>query len=167
MRNIELKARLRDREGALKTCTSLGASASGDIHQTDTYFNVPQGRLKLREANPGRTELVQYFRDDVAGARGCDYQLCLVDANIKPLLTDALGVLVVVEKVRTLYLWQNVRIHVDRVEALGDFLEFEAVLDETHDDQDGHQKLAMLTQTFGLAPEDLCPQSYLDLRLPD
>lgn len=165
MRNIELKARLRDPAGARETCATLGARPCGDIRQTDTYFDVREGRLKLREAEPGRTELVQYFRDDVAGARGCDYQLCVVEAGIKNLLAESLGVLTVVDKVRSLYLWENVRIHLDTVETLGNFLEFEAVLDETHDDEDGHQKLAMLTQTFGLAPDDLCPQSYLDLRL--
>lgn len=164
-RNIELKARLRDRDGALRVCEELSAVAQGDIHQVDTYFQVPQGRLKLREAQPGRTELVQYFRPDVAGARGCDYQLAPVDATVKPLLAEALGIIAVVDKVRTLYLWHNVRIHVDRVEGLGDFLEFEAVLDEAHHDDDGHQKLSMLTERFGLQPADLCPLSYLELSL--
>jgi len=164
LRNIELKARLRNREAALRVCAELGAAPQGDIHQVDTYFAVPQGRLKLREA-PGRTELVQYFRPDVAGARGCDYQLAGVDATVKPLLAEALGIIAVVDKVRTLYLWHNVRIHVDRVSALGDFLEFEAVLDEAHHDDDGHQKLSMLTERFGLSPADLCPHSYLELSL--
>ncbi len=164
-RNIELKARLRDRATALGVCEALGADPQGDIHQVDTYFAVPQGRLKLREAWPGRTELVQYFRPDVAGARGCDYQLAEMTAEVKPLLAEALGIIAVVDKVRTLHLWHNVRIHVDRVEGLGDFLEFEAVLDEDHDDADGHQKLSMLTERFGLREADLCPQSYLELSL--
>ena len=58
MRNIELKARLGDRNAAIKACETLGAAHQGDIHQVDTYFRVPEGRLKLREAEPGHCELV-------------------------------------------------------------------------------------------------------------
>jgi len=162
-RNIELKARLRDRDAALETCARIGAEFHGDLHQVDTYFRVPAGRLKLREADPGRTELVQYHRPDEAGPKGCDYQLCPCDASIKPLLAEALGTLAVVDKVRTLWLWNNVRIHLDRVRGLGDYLEFEAVLDEAHDDADGHEKLACLILEFGLTDDDQERVSYLEL----
>src|SRR5690606_29244467 len=118
------------------------------IHQIDTYFPVPSGRLKLREAEPGVTELVHYHRQDVAGPRGCDYQLELVSPSIKSMLTDALGVLVVVDKVRTLFLWKNVRIHLDTVQDLGTFIEFEAVLDDKCDDADGMEKLKFLIDVF-------------------
>lgn len=163
MRNIELKARLRDRGRALAVCEVLGAAAQGDIHQVDTYFPVPQGRLKLREATPGRTELVHYHRPDVEGPKGCDYTLESVQPSIKALLRDALGLLAIVDKVRTLYLWENVRIHLDHVERLGDFIEFEAVLDDTHDDDDGHVKLQHLIAAFGIRDEDHLAVSYLDL----
>ena len=165
MRNIELKARLRDRDHALVVCHRIGANAQGDIHQIDTYFRVPSGRLKLREAEPGRTELVFYHRPDVAGPKGCDYALEPAQPTIKSMLSDALGVLTVVDKVRTLYLWENVRIHLDRVQDLGDFIEFEAVLDDTHDDADGHAKLARLIEDFGLTDDEHLEVSYLDLML--
>jgi predicted adenylyl cyclase CyaB len=167
MRNIELKARLRDRENALRACGQLEASAEGDIHQVDTYFKVPAGRLKLREATPGRTELVFYHRPDVAGPKGCDYELETVQPTIKDFLHKALGTLAVVDKVRTLYLWQNVRIHLDAVKGLGDFIEFEAVLDGDHDDADGHKKLAMLIDRFGLEAEDHLEVSYLEMMLEE
>lgn len=163
MRNIELKARLRDRGRALAVCEALGARPQGDIHQVDTYFNVPNGRLKLREATPGRTELVHYHRPDVEGPKGCDYTLAPAQAEIRPLLRDALGILTVVDKVRTLYFWENVRIHLDRVEQLGDFIEFEAVLDATHDDADGHTKLQRLIAEFDICESDHLAYSYLDL----
>ena len=163
LRNIELKARLRDRAHALEVCGSLGATAQGDIHQIDTYFNVPKGRLKLREATPGRTELVAYERSDTPGARGCDYHLAPADPTVKPLLGAALGIRIAVEKRRTLYLWHNVRIHLDQVNGLGDFIEFEAVLDETHDDADGQEKLAQLCEAFGLTDTDHQSLSYLEL----
>ena len=165
MRNIELKARLRDRGHALGVCTELGAAPKGDIHQVDTYFVVPRGRLKLREAEPGRTELVCYERPDLPGPKGCDYLLEPATAGLKALLAESLGVLAVVEKTRTLFLWENVRIHLDQVAGLGDFIEFEAVLDDTHGDADGRQKLARLTAAFELDPEARVSVSYLELTL--
>lgn len=163
MRNIELKARLRDRANALSICEAIGATFWDHIHQVDTYFRVPDGRLKLREADPGRCELVYYRRPDVAGPKGCDYTIEPAEPSIKILLAEALETLAVVDKVRSLYLWANVRIHLDCVQGLGDFIEFEAVLDDTHDDADGHTKLEMLTIAFGLKPDDHETWSYLEL----
>lgn len=165
MRNIELKARLRNRDSALEACKALNAAYQGDIHQVDTYFHVPQGRLKLREADPGRDELVFYHRPDVPGPKGCDYILEPVNRSIKAFLTEALGVLAVVDKVRTLYLWENVRIHLDDVRELGAFIEFEAVLAGNYDDRDGYQKLQQLIHHFDLQNDDQMEGSYLELIL--
>lgn len=163
MRNIELKARLRDRAYAMHVCAKIGAVPQGNIHQIDTYFRVPSGRLKLREAIPGRCELVYYQRPDVAGPKGCDYTLEPAQPNIKSLLIEALEQLAVVDKIRTLYLWQNVRIHLDQVRDLGEFIEFEAVLDDECDDADGFAKLEMLMTAFGLQEEDHETGSYVEL----
>jgi len=165
MRNIELKARLRDRPRAEEVCRALRAAPQGDIRQVDTYFQVPEGRLKLRESAPGDDYLVFYRRPDVVGAKGCDYVIAIVDAPVKTVLTAALGTLAVVEKVRALYLWDNVRIHLDQVVGLGDFIEFEAVLSEGHDDADGGRKVAHLEEAFGLTPSDLLGTSYLEMVL--
>jgi adenylate cyclase, class 2 len=163
MRNIELKARLRDRGAAVAACERLEARLEGDIRQVDTYFRVPEGRLKLRESDPGEDYLVFYQRPDVAAAKACDYSIQVVPRSIKTILSEALGVIVVVDKVRTLYLWENVRIHLDAVQDLGAFVEFEAVLDADHADADGHAKLVHLQSALGIAEEDLEEGSYLDL----
>lgn len=163
MRNIELKARLADRDRAKACCEDLGAAFQGDIHQVDTYFRVPDGRLKLREKDPGSDELIFYRREDVAEARASDYYLAPATPDLKPLLTEAFGVIAVVDKVRSLWFWENVRIHLDRVQGLGDFIEFEAVLSEDHDDADGHEKVTHLQKAFALT--EPIQGSYLDLIL--
>jgi adenylate cyclase class 2 len=163
MRNIELKARLRDREAAEAACRRLSASDEGDIHQTDTYFHVPAGRLKLRVSEPGDDYLVFYKRPDVPDAKGCDYSIEIVRPGVGNVLSEALGVLAVVVKTRSLHLWKNVRIHLDRVDDLGDFIEFEAVLSDDADDADGHAKLARLREVFDIRDEDLIASSYLEL----
>lgn len=165
LRNIELKARLRDRSAAMRVCDELGAALQGDLWQRDTCFPVPEGRFKMREVEPGEDYLVFYRRADRAGARGCDYTIEPVNRSLRAVLCEALGTLAVVEKVRTLYLWHNVRIHLDRVVDLGDFIEFEAVLDDAHDDADGFAKLAHLKEAFGIFEDDIEAGSYLDLVL--
>jgi adenylate cyclase class IV len=163
LRNIELKARLRNRTRAEAACAGLNAAPQGNLRQVDTYFHTPRGRLKLREQSPGRNELIFYLRPDRAEARGCDYWLAPAAPETKALLAQALGLRCVVAKMRTLYLWENVRIHLDEVAGLGDFIEFEAVLDENHGEEDGLHKLRHLCDAFGIRPEDRCALSYLEL----
>jgi predicted adenylyl cyclase CyaB len=79
------------------------------------------------------------------------------------LLTDALGVLTVVDKRRTVFLYQNVRIHLDRVEGLGMFLEFEAVMPEGTPDEEGELLVRELMAEFSIREEDLIQVSYSDL----
>lgn len=166
MRNIELKARLADRAKAIDACAGLGAMPQGDLHQIDTYFNVPNGRLKYRAITPGDDYLVAYHRPDIAAAKACDYTICPASEAVRDLLAETLGVVAIVDKVRTLYLWENVRIHLDLVENLGEFIEFEAVLDgERYDDADGHEKLKRLCTAFHIAGADIEARSYIDLIL--
>lgn len=165
MRNIELKACLRSHEAAAALCQAIDAAYAGDLRQTDTYFHCTEGLLKLREIDPGEDYLVHYLRPAVADSKACDYTMAQVDAlTLKPLLTDSLGVYAVVRKVRSLWFWQNVRIHLDRVEGLGHFIEFEAVLSPAFDEADGLRKLAFLRKTFDIRDIDLCDVSYAEMK---
>ena len=149
----------------MAACEGIGAVFQETIRQRDLYFRVPEGRFKLRESDPGEDYLVFYRRPDVAEAKGCDYEIAVVDRSVAPVLRAALGQLAVVEKNRTLYLWQNVRIHLDEVQGLGAFIEFEAVLSDTQDDADGFAKLEFLQERFGLSPDDIEAASYVELVL--
>ena len=165
MRNIELKARCDDLERARATCERLGAVLQWTRRQTDIYFRVPDGRLKLRIEEPGGAILVAYHRPDAAAARESHYELTPVDdpdATVADLEARH-GVLVCVEKTRTLYLLGHIRIHLDRVAGLGTFIEFEAVMSPEHDNAATHTRLARLRTAFGIAPAHLVPQSYSDL----
>jgi adenylate cyclase class IV len=165
MQNVELKARLHDWLRAVAACESLGAELQGDLHQIDTYFPVPSGRLKLREITPGEDHLVFYHRPDVAGPKVSDYQRAPAGSGTRALLADALGVECVVEKTRTLWLWDNVRIHLDKVTDLGTFLEFEAVVSEHHSLQRCEEQVAQLRGEFAIADADLLETSYREMML--
>ncbi|OPZ21714.1 MAG: CYTH domain protein [candidate division BRC1 bacterium ADurb.BinA364] len=166
MRNIEFKARLRDRDAAVRTALDLGAEDRGDLAQTDIYFHARSGRLKLRLTGDARGgQLVAYDREDQAAARRSDYDIAVVgDAEaLESALRRALGVRCVVRKIRRLFLWKNIRLHIDRVEGLGDFLEFEAVVDSAGQEAQASTDLAELTERFGVRPEDMESHSYGDM----
>ena len=60
-RMVELKARVGDHDFLRKSLSALGAERVGTFRQTDSYFRVPEGRLKLREVEDGGTaELIYY-----------------------------------------------------------------------------------------------------------
>lgn len=163
-RNIELKARLHDIAAARLQARAIATSSEPAQHQVDTYFRATQGRLKLREINRATAQLVWYRRSNDPQSRSSDYLLVpVVDpALLKQALAGALGIVGVVEKHREIFLYENVRIHLDQVLGRGTFLEFEAVLGAAQTDQAGHEKLALLRRHFAVGDADLIAGSYGD-----
>ncbi len=161
-RNIELKARVRDPRRALRVARQVATRHVGIQHQIDTYFVCARGRLKLRQIDNSRAELVAYERTNDLEPKPCDYHLVPVTATeeLKAALTASLGIRSVVVKQRDIFLYHNVRIHLDEVEGLGSFLEFEAVLDDEHGEAEGRQMVEKLSELFGLRDEDILPGSY-------
>jgi len=164
-KNVELKARVRDLAEARKIAALLGARYMGLQEQVDTYFRASQGRLKLRQINGLQAELIWYDRADKPQARKSVYHQAPVanPETQKTVLAAALGVETVVQKRREIFLWQNVRIHLDQLPALGNFLEFEAAVQSDEDESAAHAQLAQLAQMFCIPPEDLLPRSYREL----
>jgi predicted adenylyl cyclase CyaB len=165
-RNLELKAKDRDPARSLQVCIELGAEDRGTLTQRDTYFGVPQGRLKLREEPDGAT-LIAYERPDLAGNKESRYRLVEVPEpdGMRAALESALGIAVVVAKSRHLFLHENVRIHLDRVVGLGDFIEFEAVVAAGDDPTRFTAVLDDLRAGFGIRDVDPVRASYSDLSL--
>ncbi|MGQ9697706.1 MAG: class IV adenylate cyclase, partial [Armatimonadota bacterium] len=129
-RNLETKARCRDLAEARRRAIQLGATEQWTRRQVDTYFAVPKGRLKLRRQEDAPAELIYYNRPDTLDARWSTYRIVTVTraAELGNLLAEALGVLAHVDKTRSLLLYRNTRIHLDRVHGLGDFVELEPVI---------------------------------------
>jgi adenylate cyclase class 2 len=166
-RNVELKAFDRDRAETLARCRTSGAVEQGLLVHRDTYFAVPHGRLKLRQgAGQAHGVLVAYRRVDDAVARESAYRLVEVPdaAELLAALSEALGVLRVVDKERLLFLWEDtVRVHLDTVAGLGEFVEIEAVAAPSSDLSRETDQAARLQALLGIAPEDVLAKSYLEL----
>ena len=167
LRNLELKARYADHASAETVLQKLGATREWSLRQVDTYFVVPHGRLKLREQESRDVaELIAYERPNETTVRASNYLLVPIPdpAALKSALTRTLGVRVVVAKRRTLWLWHNVRVHLDQVESLGAFLEFEAVLASSDEsDEPSRERLGQLTRALDIRDEDRIAGSYSDL----
>lgn len=159
-RNVELKAKNPNPGRSLEICRDLEAEDRGVISQRDTYFEVASGGLKLREESPGTPHLIQFQRADEAQQRLSSYRIVAIDDGAS--LRAALGERGVVVKRRHLFLWRDVRIHLDEVEGLGSFLELEAVASEESDLTHEYQLVADLRDAFGITDELLCAHGYAD-----
>jgi len=163
--NVELKARLASASQAHQVARELVAGPVERQFQVDTYFVCRQGRLKLREIDHQRGQLIWYQRADQAVARESHYRLVEIDDTelLRQALGEALGVSGKVEKHRTIYWYENVRIHIDEVVSLGVFLEFEAVISEPGDRVEAEAQLANLSRIFGIFANDVLTMSYGDM----
>ena len=164
--NVEIKARIRSVEALLPLARALGDDVHPQlIHQDDTFFDAPHGRLKLRVFGDGSGELIHYHRPDADGPKLSDYVLAPVPEpeSLRETLARACGLLGRVRKDRILVLVGATRIHLDRVEGLGDFLELEVVLADGQTEADGVAIAKALMAQLGVDPGQLVSGAYLDL----
>lgn len=161
-RNIELKAIDPDPGRSLEICRALGARDRGVLWQRDTYFDVSAGGLKLREQQPGRAHLIQFKRADEPQQRESRYRIIETDdpQTLLAALGTAVGINVTVSKHRRLFLWRNVRIHLDNVERLGAFIELEAVAPADSDLRNEHELVEQLRDAFSITDDRLCATGY-------
>ncbi len=165
--NFEFKARSNRNDVLEGALAPLKPRFVGEDHQTDTYFNVPHGRMKLREGNI-ENSLIHYTRSNVAGAKQSQVLLYphRPHPSLKAVLAAALGVKVVVEKRRRIYFVGNVKLHFDRVEGLGTFVEVEAIdTDGTIGPEKLQQQCLFFAAQLGIGANDYVAFSYSDMLL--
>lgn len=165
-KNIEIKARLSESLAAEEKVKLYTGNKLKDIlHQADTFYRCPFGRLKIREINNNITELIFYKRANTAEARKSKYYKfnLLFPKLFKFVLKAALGMRGKVEKERKLYLYDNTRIHLDSVKGLGAFIEFEYVVDDSHPEEKGYEVINTLMAELGINQKDLLSVSYIDM----
>jgi predicted adenylyl cyclase CyaB len=167
MRNLELKAAFDDLQRGEQIALAMGAAAGGDLHQVDTYFHVPEGRLKLREINHAGGELIFYHRQESEPTRFSDYYTAPVAdcTQMLNVLSRSLRVRIRIEKARRLYLYRGARVHLDRVSGLGNFIEFEVPVESNSAASEAVARGIMeeLMGAFRLRAADAIQASYSDL----
>ena len=165
--NFEFKAKTTELDNLEKKLLELNPKFIGEDNQTDTYFNVTTGRLKLREGNI-ENSLIYYERQNTAGAKQSDVLLYRhnPDKTLKDILIKLHGIKVIVEKIRKIYFIDNVKFHFDTIPELGTFIEVEAI------DKNGNIGIEKLKEQankyaalFNIKPSDYISLSYSDLIL--
>ena len=165
--NIEIKARCNNPENIRKILQNRGADFKGTDHQTDIYFKVSKGRLKLREGNI-EYSLIHYNRKEIAGPKQSDviYFHPHKEAPVKDILSKALGKLITVEKKREIYYINNIKFHIDEVEQLGNFVEIEAIDKKGNiSSEQLYRQCKEYLKIFKIKERDLLKNSYSDMLL--
>jgi predicted adenylyl cyclase CyaB len=164
-RNIEIKARVSDLAPIREKALALARNSPEVIAQTDTFFVVPQGRLKLREFADGSGELISYERPDRPGPKESEYILvpCKSAHDLTRALDKVLPVRGKVSKRREVFLIGRTRVHLDIVETLGSFVELEVVLQDQEQVQAAEREAHELMGKLGIQPTDLIPDAYIDI----
>lgn len=162
---VELKARVDDHDFLRKKLSALGAEYTGTFQQSDQYFRVPEGRLKLRTVKSNnKTELIYYERENIAGPKSDDVFILRFQESedLKNVLEKILAPFILIEKVREIYSYQGTQIHLDVVKKLGNFIEFER---QTSDENIGKDRriLEELMEKLEIKLDNLETLSYSDL----
>ncbi|HLA39459.1 MAG TPA: class IV adenylate cyclase [Candidatus Glassbacteria bacterium] len=162
---VEIKARCRDADSMRAKILSWGAVLLSRESQSDTFYNVPRGRLKLRRCASEKL-LIGYLRQDIGGPKHCEVNLYRYGNpdSLHQVLDGCLGSRVVVNKTRERYLLGNVKFHLDTVEALGDFMEIEVLGRRRKDNLEHLQRTCeKYMELCGVLKEDLVEKAYADL----
>jgi predicted adenylyl cyclase CyaB len=168
-RNVEIKAELssanydRVRDIANSKCDSFQ-----NIIQKDIFYAHPTSRLKLRTFDKERAEIIFYDRSDSEEPKESSYDKVSIagESNVRAsqhIFSNTFAIVGVVQTFRTVFVYENTRIHFDYVEDLGFYLELEAILEEHEDVASGKKRIAKIMKEFGIEESWLVSGAYIDL----
>jgi adenylate cyclase class 2 len=163
MQNVEFKAELRDPGLARSICRALGAQQVADLEQVDTYYRLADARLKKRETTGEPTEWILYDRPNQVGSKISTFHIYSEDEASERFGEVPRRPWVVVRKHRELWMHDQVRIHIDDVEGLGSYLEFEALICARQKKEDAEEAVLSLRKQLGPAIGEQVAVSYSDL----
>ena len=166
-RNVEIKARIDDVTALIPVVAGLATEGPIEIAQDDTFFRCDTGRLKLRAFSDEKGELIFYRRVNQAGPKESFFIRSPTSSpeTLRESLSLAYGQIGRIRKYRTLFLVGRTRVHLDRVEDLGHFLELEVMLEDGESSEVGVREAHELMEQLGIHPSQLIEGAYLDLML--
>jgi predicted adenylyl cyclase CyaB len=164
-RNVEIKARIENVAILTPRVAELASEGPLEIAQDDTFFNCAAGRLKLRAFSNDAGELIFYRRVNQTGPKESFYLRSPTSSpgSLRESLSLAYGQIGRIRKYRTLFLVGRTRVHLDRVEGLGHFLELEVMLVDDEPAEQGVREAGELMERLGIQPGQLIEGAYLDL----
>jgi predicted adenylyl cyclase CyaB len=167
-RNIEIKARIERVEALIAKVAALAGEGPVEIAQDDTFFFCQSGRLKLRTFSNDTGELIFYRRAKQVGPKESFYVRSPTSSpdSLRESLSLAYGEVGRVRKLRILFVVGRTRIHIDKVEHLGDFLELEVVMTDDDASDAAIREARELMERLGVESHQLLEDAYIDLLAP-
>ena len=180
MREIEVKARLRDREGIMKKLTELGCTFGDSITQKDTVYVENVGSLgiflansiflRIRETPDVVLFTIKYNQDKSQNGKAeimpLEHEVTVSSAaEIQEMIrlmgyTEALCI----NKIRQSANLNGWEICIDEVEGLGAFIEVEKLAEHDEDVEPVSRELTVFLTSLDIAPEDIGVKRY-DIQL--
>ena len=177
MYEVEVKARLKNRDAVIEKLQNLGCKFSDEMHQVDHIFApkgtaypyVPMGPtvLRVREQND------KYFftlKIPQSGHQDCiEREMEIEDGKMMIEILELMkwDKLPTVDKKRVKTNFKDMEIVLDKVNQLGEFIEVEKVV--THEDQGERKKIQRelidFLETLGVAREDEIIDGKYDIML--
>lgn len=161
--NLELKIKVKDFKPILSNLKKIKAIKVKVLNQKDIYYKNKSGLRKLRIEN-GEESFIQYKRDEKGKDRFSNYEVLSISSrNGEKFFDNMFKREVTVEKLRTLYMYDNTRIHLDEVKGLGKFLELETLV--INGKQDAKRRFEHIMDSLELRNFKEIKKSYRDLKL--
>ena len=166
-KNLEIKVSIKNHDNARKLAKEF---CKGKKHETliqkqeDIYYKVNKGRLKLRIIDDKKGNLIHYYRGNKDLKRVSEYTIAETGtpAAMDSILSSLYGKLITVKKVREMFIADNIRIHIDSVNRLGKFLEFEVIFSSL---AKAKKDMKKVIEYFMLDEKQFIKVSYSDLLL--
>jgi predicted adenylyl cyclase CyaB len=130
--------------------------------QKDIYYKTGKDRLKLRIINNETGNLIFYDRKEHNKKRVSNY-IISETKNFKELdetLKKLFDIFVIIDKEREIFVYDNIRIHLDKVKKLGSFLEIEIIYGSF---KAAKKIMNELLEYFNLEEKDFIKESYSDM----
>lgn len=161
-KNLEIKIKLDNTSQINSIRNSLSKYSRSVEKQIDIYYKVSKGRLKLRIINDKEGSLILYNRVEKKGKRISHYTISKTKdfKELDFILTRQFDTLIKVIKKREIYILKNVRVHLDKVSGLGNYLEIEIIYSDL---MKAKKQMAELIKLLHLDEKKFIKNSYSDL----
>jgi len=165
MKNLEIKLKLDNFESVRNIMKDYYIDL---LTQKDTYFQVSNGRLKLREENTG-TYFIRYYRVNSGSEKISNYHFYPIKNKIEfdNVFGGSMNIEVIVDKTRELYIYENARIHLDTVLNLGTFLEIEVVIKTIEEENKSKELFQKLMDMMNINNNQVIECGYRELLIKE
>ena len=175
MIEIEIKAKIDDKNDALNKIKSLGASYSHSEEQEDIYFNAPDKdyretdealRIRLVPIDGEVKKILTYIgpKIDSKSKTRKEIEVEVTDLDKMTDILIALGFKpsAIVSKVRRIFYYDEFTITLDKLEKIGYFMEIECMTNDEEDIEQTRDNIMELFKKMGIT-RGFERRSYLEL----